>query len=55
MNTVTPDPGSNAAIKQGCICPVLNNARGKGIGGNGAKHGWWITEGYPLHGKKEQE
>lgn len=30
----TPNPGSDAAIKQGCTCPVYDNARGKGIGGN---------------------
>jgi len=49
----TPNPGSDAAIKQGCTCPVLDNGHGKGVGGNGEKHGWWITEGCPLHGKKE--
>lgn len=49
----TPNPGSDAAIKQGCTCPVYDNARGKDIGGNGEKHGWWITADCPLHGKKE--
>ena len=53
MNTTTLNPGSDAAIKQGCDCPVLDNGHGRGIGGNGEKHGWWITEGCPLHGKKE--
>lgn len=47
----TPNPGSDAAIKQGCTCPVLDNGHGRGVGGNGEKHGWWITEGCPLHGK----
>jgi len=41
----TPNPGSEAAIAQGCICPILDNGRGKGRGdGN-----FWITEGCPLH------
>ena len=47
----TPNPGSDAAIKQGCTCPVLDNGHGKGVGGNGEKHGWWFTEDCPLHGK----
>ena len=25
-----PNPGSDEAIKMGCLCPVLDNARGKG-------------------------
>ena len=54
MNITTPNPGSIDAIKAGCTCPVLDNARGKGIGGNGEKHGWWITAGCPMHGKKER-
>lgn len=44
-------PGSDAAIKAGCTCPVLDNGHGKGVGGNGEKHGWWFTEDCPLHGK----
>ena len=48
-------PGSPAAIVAGCTCPVLDNGHGKGVGGNGEKHGWWVTAGCPLHGKKEQE
>ena len=52
MNT-TPNPGSDAAIEAGCTCPVLDNGHGRGVGGNGEKYGWWITEGCPLHGKEE--
>lgn len=30
----TPNPGSPEAIKQGCLCPVIDNAHGKGyLGG----------------------
>jgi len=50
----TPNPGSDAAIKQGCTCPVLDNGHGRGVGGNGEKYGWWATEDCPLHGKKEK-
>lgn len=46
-------PGSPAAIKAGCTCPVLDNGHGRGVGGNGEEHGWWITADCPLHGKKE--
>lgn len=46
----TPNPGSDGAIEQGCTCPVIDNARGKGIMGDG-EHGYWITAGCPLHGE----
>ena len=51
MNTTIPNPGSDAAIVAGCTCPVLDNGHGRGVGGNGEKYGWWITEGRPLHGR----
>lgn len=38
-----PNPGSDEAIAEGCICAVLDNARGRGDGP------FWITEGCPLH------
>jgi hypothetical protein len=41
----TPNPGSDAAIKQGCTCPILDNGCGSGsIIGQ-----FWITEGCPIH------
>ena len=49
----TPNPGSDAAIKMGCTCPVLDNAHGRGVMGDGEKHGYWITRSCPLHGEKE--
>lgn len=44
-----PNPGSDEAIKQGCTCPVLDNAHGKGIP---TKDGpmFWIAASCPLHG-----
>jgi hypothetical protein len=44
-----PSPGSEAAIKKGCKCPVLDNGRGRGLG-NGH---YWISGNCPLHGKKK--
>ena len=42
---ITPNPGSEAAIAQGCKCPVLNNAHGRG------RHGgkFWINLDCPIH------
>lgn len=42
---MNPTPGSDEAVTSGCTCPVMDNARGKGLpGGN-----FWISEGCPLH------
>lgn len=46
-----PNPGSKEAVEQGCTCPVLDNAHGKGIFGLGEE--WWITDGCPLHAPKD--
>ena len=48
-----PKPGSKEAIEQGCTCPVLDNAHGKGIGGMGEQFGWWINEDCPIHNTKK--
>ena len=46
MELKIPNPGSDEAIKQGCICPALDNNHGKGVDG-----GYWcITRDCPLHG-----
>jgi len=44
-----PPPGSLDAIKDGCLCPILDNAQGRGwmlVPG-----AYWITEGCPVHDK----
>ena len=41
---IPPSPGSDAARKLGCICPVLDNDYGRGAGP------WWINGKCPLHG-----
>ncbi len=46
-----PNPGSDEALEQGCICAVLDNAHGKG--GFDLPNGqFWITENCPLHWKE---
>lgn len=46
-------PGSSEALEQGCLCPVLTNARGAGyMGGVKAANGetiYVIDEACPLH------
>ena len=44
--TPKPNPGSDEAIEQGCMCPVLDNADGKGT-----PLGFWISDKCPLHGE----
>jgi hypothetical protein len=50
MENKIPNPGSNEALKQGCLCAVLDNTHGKGAY-NGKPGTFWITEDCPLHGK----
>lgn len=48
MKNNLPNPGSKEAIKQGCICPTLDNYQGKGYMG---MEGIFIINGKcPLHG-----
>lgn len=42
------NPGSDAAIKNGCICPVSDNGNGQGWG-NGC---FWVYTDCPIHGCK---
>lgn len=50
-----PNPGSPEAVNAGCTCAVLDNCRGAGIGGDGSKHGWWITAECPVHAPQTPE
>ncbi len=47
MNINKPNPGSKQAIKQGCICAVLDNCRGADWFGKA--HGFYVTVGCPIH------
>jgi len=45
-----PNPGSNAALKLGCRCAVMDNNHGKWS--PYPPDGWWISENCPLHAPK---
>lgn len=47
--------GSLAAMRLGCTCPIIDNARGKGLGGDGWRFGWVINDDCPLHGTKNND
>lgn len=48
-----PNPGSDEAIKQGCCCPKLDNAMGRGAWGTeGDEAIFWVNANCPLHGNK---
>jgi len=44
----TPNPGSEQAVSQGCICPILDNGHGEGRGG-----AFYINNDCLLHGDKK--
>lgn len=44
---MTPNPGSNEAIKAGCTCAVLDNAHGTGYMGQAGV--FVYTSGCPVH------
>jgi hypothetical protein len=46
-----PNPGSAAAVKKGCTCPVLDNSHGKGAGWG--ENTFWVDVSCPLHGKAQ--
>lgn len=48
-------PGSAEALGRGCSCPVLDNAYGRGVMGDGEKFGWWQTEGCRVHSAAQEE
>lgn len=45
----TPTPGSQEAIKKGCLCPVMDNNGGRGFG---EPPMYWVNNNCPLHGDK---
>jgi hypothetical protein len=47
----TSPPGSDLALEEGCTCPRMDNAYGRGRGGDGPRFGWFIAGGCPLHAK----
>ena len=51
--TDTPNPGSPAATRKGCTCPVLDNAHGKGIPNQDGTRSHYVDSGCPLHGRND--
>lgn len=47
-----PNPGSEEARKKGCLCPILDNAHGRGHMGVPDRFVW--RDDCPLHGTKAQ-
>ena len=51
---MTPNPGSDEAVAAGCTCPVMDNARGRGIpittDEGGIEIAFWMSGDCPLHG-----
>jgi hypothetical protein len=45
-----PTPSSDEAIRQGCLCPVIDNHYGKGFGVSKNETSYYISERCPLHG-----
>lgn len=46
--SVVPNPGSDAALERGCLCPVFDNAHGAGLFVEGGR-AWWRSDDCPLH------
>jgi hypothetical protein len=47
-----PNPGSDAAIKKGCVCAVMDNNHGKRA--PYPPDGWWVSGRCPIHAKPVQ-
>ena len=47
-----PAPGSDAAVADGCSCPVLDNAHGQGLPWWNGVTAYWLTVGCPVHNPK---
>ena len=45
-------PGSDAARKDGCVCPRMDNHCGMGRGADGWEYGWYVRADCPVHGKE---
>ena len=51
-------PGSPLSEVHGCICPTMDNARGRGVQittANGTETMFWINGACPVHGRPEPE
>ena len=53
MENKVPNPGSEEAIKQGCLCPAIDNHYGRGVPIK-CEYPFWVDQKCPLHAKKEE-
>ena len=51
---ISHPPGSDKAVDAGCICPILDNNHGEGVGYDGRQQ-YWMTANCPLHGTGDKE
>lgn len=49
--SVMSNPGSEAAIKAGCLCAVMDNHHGEGMW-FGNEQVFWINGSCPIHGDR---
>jgi hypothetical protein len=57
MERVTPNPGSEDALRLGCRCPVMDNNHGKWPpfpADEGRPEGWWLSMRCPVHGSQRE-
>jgi len=50
MTTDTPPPGSDEAVRLGCLCPVMDNHYGRGYVQIAGESSYVFNENCPLHG-----
>ncbi len=53
MNDTKPNPGSDEAIEQGCVCPRIDNHFGKGVPNGDHEPLFWYNATCELHGDTE--
>ena len=51
--SAAPNPGSQAALNRGCLCPVIDNHYGHAK--PWGEFGWWINADCPLHGRPSEQ
>jgi hypothetical protein len=51
--TTIPPPGSADAVYAGCLCPEIDNARGRGRVGPDGKRWFVFVVDCPLHGNAD--
>ena len=54
MDKAQANPGSPAAISQGCLCPIMDNNHGNGIPAGDGTYLFMHSGSCPMHGFKSQ-